>query len=278
MNIKKLNPDAGPYAAYGARLRKVRQELGLRQKDVAQRVGYAESHMSGVEIAAKKPTLNFSVALDTALGLTNTERSFEREWRNITFGALLEGFPEYLKLEGRAVEVRVFENGVIPGLLQTPEYARALTEAAVQRGAITAELAEQRLRALAERQQAVRRESPPMVFAVLDESCVRRSIGGSEVMKAQLRHLADFAGLPNTVLQIAPFAIGERRPLNMLTNLLTLPDRGIVSYVESQTRGHLDREITSVTTLMTAYHQAQAVSLSQAETVALIEQAEREHP
>ncbi|WP_129288246.1 helix-turn-helix transcriptional regulator [Streptomyces sp. GZWMJZ-114] len=278
MNIKKLNPDAGPYAAYGARLRKVRQELGLRQKDVAKRVGYAESHMSGVEIAAKKPTLNFSVALDTALGLTNTERSFEREWRNITFGALLEGFPEYLKLEARAVEVRVFENGVIPGLLQTPEYACALTEAAVQRGAITAELAGQRLRALAERQQAVRRESPPMVFAVLDESCVRRSIGGSEVMKAQLRHLADFAGLPNTVLQIAPFAIGERRPLNLPTNLLTLPDRGIISYVESQTQGHLDREITSVATLMTAYHQAQAVSLSQAETVALIEQAEREHP
>ncbi|WEH29215.1 helix-turn-helix transcriptional regulator [Streptomyces sp. AM 3-1-1] len=278
MNIRKLNPESGPWAAYGARLRKLRQELGWRQRDLAERVGYAEPHISGVEIAVKKPTLKFSAAVDTAMGLTNTDQSFEREFRQIKFGALLEGFPQYVDLEKQAVEVRVFETGIVPGLLQTPEYALVLADHAVHRGAITRDQADARVRTLAERQRALVRSSSPMIFAVLDESCIRRSVGGLEVMKSQFKRLLEFAALPNTVLQVAPFVIGERRPVDLPIYLLTLPDRGIVSYAESQTRGHLDREMASVATLMTAYHQLQAESLSQAETVALIKQAEREHP
>ncbi|GAA2620339.1 hypothetical protein Stube_10130 [Streptomyces tubercidicus] len=67
-------------------------------------------------------------------------------------------------------------------------------------------------------------------------------------------------------------AIGERRPFNRLVNLLTLPDRPVVSYVESETHGHLDREITSVLPLVRACHQLQAEALSQRIQVAMTEQ------
>ncbi|MFJ3938626.1 DUF5753 domain-containing protein [Streptomyces parvus] len=270
VNRKEVNPDGGPEAAYGARLRREREARGWKQDDLGGRIGYTGRHVSGVELCHKSPTRKFSIAVDVAMGYTGTADSFEREWRKIKHGVLLQGFPEYVALEGRAAEIRMFEVGVIPGLLQTREYAQALDDAAVARGVITPEQAEQRMTLLMERQGALLRTAPPTLIAVLDESCIRRPVGGPVVMEAQLQHLVDFAAQPHTMLQIAPFSIGEHRPFNRAVNLLTLQDRSVVSYVESETQGHLDRELSSVIPVVRAYHQLQAVSLSQTETVDMI--------
>ncbi|MER8031989.1 helix-turn-helix transcriptional regulator [Streptomyces bauhiniae] len=269
MNIKELNPDSSPQAAFGAHLRTCREERGWKQEDLAAEMEYSSTHISSVETGRKMPTLRFSRSADRALG---TGDQFERRWRELRHGALLEGFPEYVGYEGRAVEIRLYEIGIIPGLLQTPEYARALADSAVQRGAITPEQATERVSALAERQEALNRSRPPMVFVVMDESCIRRTVGGPDVMTRQLDRLVAFAAQPNTVLQVAPFAIGERRSVNLPVYLLTLSDRSMLCYAESQTQGHLDRETTSVLPVLTAYHQLQAESLSQALSVDAIEQ------
>lgn len=91
-------------------------------------------------------------------------------------------------------------------------------------------------------------------------------------MEAQLARLVEFAELPNTVLQVAPFDLGTRRPFNLPITVLTLPDRSLMSYAESAQRGHLERESTSVVPILTAYHQLQAEAPSQAESVAMISQ------
>ncbi|WP_424863300.1 helix-turn-helix domain-containing protein [Streptomyces sp. MMS24-I29] len=278
VNLKELNPEASPQAAFGARVRSAREARSWKQDDLALLVGYSGRHISAVETGRKPPTLRFSRSLDAALGLTGTAESFERAWGEIRNGSLLEGFPEYLGQEERAAEIRMFEVGVIPGLLQTPEYARAIEEGHVKRGMLTPEQATERVQSLAERQAALVRRNPPVVIAILDESCIRRPIGGARVMDRQLAHLIEFAELPNTVLQVAPFTIGERRPFNRLVNLLTLPDRSVMSYVESQTDGHLDREITSVLPLVRAYHQLQAEALSQAASVAVINEVRKGTP
>jgi transcriptional regulator with XRE-family HTH domain len=272
VNRKELNPHGGPEAAYGARLRGAREARGWKQDDLAGRIGYTGRHVSGVETCNKSPTRKFSIAVDVALGFVGTVESFEREWRKIKHGVLLQGFPEYVALEGVAAEIRLFEVGVIPGLLQTPEYAQALDAAAVDRGAITRQQADERISFLMERQAALVRSLPPVLIAVLDESCIRRPVGGPAVMEAQLEHLIDFAAQADTVLQIAPYSIGERRPFNRLVNLLTLDDRSVVSYVESETQGYLDREISSVVPVVRAYHQLQAVSLSQTDSVDVVRQ------
>ncbi|WP_329155192.1 helix-turn-helix domain-containing protein [Streptomyces sp. NBC_01456] len=278
VNLKELNPNTSPQAAYGARLRSAREARGWKQDELAERVGYSGRHISAVETGRKPPTRRFSRSLDTALGLTGTAESFERAWGEIRNGSLLEGFPEYLGQEARAAEIRLFDVGVIPGLLQTPEYARAMEEGNVKRGTLSPEQASERVEFLAERQAALVRRNPPMVIVVLDESCIRRPIGGAEVMERQLARLIEFADQPDTTLQLAPYAIGERRPFNRLVNLLTLPDRSVMSYVESETNGQLDREITSVLPLVRAYHQLQAEALSQAESVATIEQVRKGTP
>ncbi|MEV7865730.1 helix-turn-helix transcriptional regulator [Streptomyces sp. NPDC088124] len=278
MNRKELDPESSPQAAFGARVRTSREAHGWKQEDLAERTGYSSTHISAVETARKVPTLRFSRSADLAFGTGDTVDAFERQWHEIRHGSLLEGFPEYVGYEGRAVEIRLYEIGIIPGLLQTPEYARVLADSAVRRGAITPEQADERVSVLAERQAALVRPRPPMIFVTMDESCLRRPIGGPAVMDAQLARLAEFAELPNTLLQVAPYEIGERRTFDLPVYLLTLSDRSVVCYAESQAQGHLDRESTSVLPMLTAYHQLQAEALSQAAAVAMINQLRKGTP
>lgn len=273
MNIKQLNPDESPQAAFGALFRSLRLEGGWRQEDLSGPMGYSGSHISAVETGRKWATLQFARAGDTVMG---TGDRLEGKWRELKHGVLLEGFPQYAMNEGKAIEVRLYDVVIIPGLLQTADYARVLAESAVQRGAITQQQAEERLAFLAKRQKAVfERTRPPMMFAVLDESCIRRPIGGPEVMAAQLDHLVEFANNPRTMLQIAPFEMGERRALNLPVNLITMADRTMIYYAESHAQGNFDRESPAVTAALTAYHQLQAEALSQAESVAMIKQVRK---
>lgn len=275
VNVKQLNPEASPRAAYGARLRSSRETRGWTQDELADLAGYSGRHISAIETGRKPPTLRFSRSVDTVFGFTSTAESFERAWAELRNGSLLEGFPEYLGQESRAAEIRMFDVGVIPGLLQTPEYATAIEEGHAKRGTITPDQASERVEALMERQAALVRRVPPMLIVVLDESCIRRVIGGAAVMERQMTHLIECAERPDTVLQVAPYLMGERRPFNRLVNLLTLPDRSVMSYVESETNGYLDRELTSVLPLVRYYHQLQAEALSQAASVAMFDEARK---
>ncbi|MFF3374625.1 Scr1 family TA system antitoxin-like transcriptional regulator [Streptomyces sp. NPDC002680] len=148
----------------------------------------------------------------------------------------------------------------------------------MKRGAITSDQADERVALVAERQATLARTPPPMVFVVLDEGCIRRPMGEPAVMDAQLARLVRFAELPNTVLQVTPFDMGERRPFNLPVYNLTLPDRSLMSYAESAQRGHLERESMFVLPMLTAYHQLQAEALSQAASVAMIEQLRKGTP
>ncbi|MFJ2585777.1 helix-turn-helix domain-containing protein [Streptomyces sp. NPDC087538] len=278
MNRKELDPESSPEAAFGARIRSLREERGWKQEELAERLGYSGTHVSAVETGRKMPTLRFSRNADQVFGTGETADTFERQYREIRHGSLLEGFPQYVGYEGRAAEIRLYEVGIIPGLLQTPEYARALADGDVWRGSITPEQAGDRVSFLAERQASLVRSRPPTILVVMDESCIRRRVGGDGVMAAQLDRLLEFAGLPNTVLQIAPFDMVERRPFNLPMNLLTLSDLSAVAYAESQMRGHLERDTTLVLPLLASYHQLQAEALSQAASVAMINEARKGTP
>ncbi|MCM3809027.1 helix-turn-helix domain-containing protein [Streptomyces malaysiensis] len=277
MNKNELNPDASPEAAYGARLRSLREARGWTQEDLAARAEYSSVHVSAVENGRKPPTLRFSRSADRAFGIEG-EDTFERQFREIRHGSLLEGFPEFVDHEGRAAEIRLYEVGVIPGLLQTPDYAAVLAESTVKRGTITAEQAEERVTLVAERQTTLVRTPPPLISAVLDESCLRRPVGEPAIMNAQLEQLIEFAERPNTVLQVAPFSMGARRPFDLPVTILTMSDRSLMSYAESAQRGHLERDGRFVLPMLAAYHQLQAEACSQAESVAMVNQLRKGTP
>ncbi|PZT72901.1 MULTISPECIES: helix-turn-helix domain-containing protein [unclassified Streptomyces] len=278
VNIKELNPDASPQAAYGARLRKVRESRGWIQDHLASLVGCTGRHISAIETGRKSATLPFSRRTDIAFDLVGTPESFEREWREIRHGSMLEGFPEYVGYEGRAVEIRLFRIGLVPGLMQTREYAQALADGDLRRGSVTPEQAEERVTFLQERQAALVRPRPPMVFVVMDESCLLQAVGGPKVMAAQLQRLEELAALPNWIIHVAPFEIGVRRAFDMPINLLTLADRSVVAYAESQMQGYVEREQSAVVPMLTTYHQLQGETLSQAASLAMISQLRKGIP
>ncbi|MFE3719999.1 helix-turn-helix domain-containing protein [Streptomyces cyaneofuscatus] len=277
-NIKELNPDSSPRAAFGARIRRYRVDRGWSQDMLAPKIGYSSQHISAVETVRKPPTLRFARNSDQAFGTTGTADSFEREYAELRNGSLLEGFPEYVGYEGRAVEIRLFEVGLIPGLLQTPDYARAVAYGDVERGSITYEQADERVAFLEQRQAALARSQPPMMFVVMDESCLHQAVGGPEVMNAQLRRLEEMAALPNWIIQVAPFSLGERRAFDLPVYLLTMADRSIIAYAESQAQGYVERETSVVAPMFTTYHQMQGESLSKAASAAKISKLRKGTP
>ncbi|ALM40595.1 toxin-antitoxin system, antitoxin component, Xre family [Streptomyces sp. FR-008] len=194
-----------------------------------------------------------------------------RKVRAVRNTSLLEGFPEFVKQEMAATEIMLFELGIIPGLLQTSEYAEAVTQGAVSRGAISEQQADERLTLLAKRQAALLREPTPFMYVVLDESCIRRLVGGPTVLAAQMDRLLEVANLPSVVMQVAPYDLGERRSFDLPVTLLTTRERTILAYAESAQQGLLERDYNAVRPLLTAYHQLQAEALSQAASKAMIE-------
>lgn len=275
MNRKELDPQESPSAAFGVHLRRLRDERGWTQDELGVRMGVTGSHISAVETGRRSPTRRFAAKADAALG---TGDELQRRSRAVRQTSLLEGFPEYVRLEAQASEIRLYEVGVIPGLLQTAEYAAALEADAVRREAITQGQADERVDLVRRRQAGLVRSPSPLIIAVLDEGCVRRPMGSPAIMDAQLERLLEFAEHPNTVLQLAPFTMGERRPFSLPVTVLTMPNRSLMSYAESSHRGHLEREGTSVLPVLTAYHQLQAEAMSQAATVAMIEQLRKGTP
>jgi hypothetical protein len=139
--------------------------------------------------------------------LAGSDESGGRDhWWHAYRGVLPPTYRDFISLESQAGAMRTLETTVVPGLLQTPEYARAVTKAAVEG------LSEDRLDTLVEvrlaRQDVLRADPPLELSAVLDEAVLRREVGGPGVMARQLERLVEAARLPQVRLQVLPFAAG----------------------------------------------------------------------
>jgi hypothetical protein len=159
------------------------------------------------------------------------------------FGDILPNwFQSYLGLEAAASLIRTYEIQFVPGLLQTPEYARAVILLG-HSGADTAEI-DRRVELRNQRQSILNRPEPPQLWAVIDEAVLRRPIGGVEVMRKQIEALIEAAKLPNVRLQIIPFNAGGHAAAGGPFAILRFPEAELpdVVYVEQLTSAiYLDK-------------------------------------
>ena len=141
----------------------------------------------------------------------------------------------YLGLEMAASLIRNFELQFVHGLLQTEDYARAVTALAF--GPRSADEVERRVRLRMQRQDVLRGPDPPRAWFVLDESVLRRPIGGRQVMRAQLKHLLDAASMAHITLQVVPFQQGGHAGAGGAFTILRFaaPDLPDVVYLEQLT-------------------------------------------
>lgn len=207
----------------GAELRALRTGVGLTSGEAARLAGWHQSKVSRIETGASgvKPA-DVRLLLDVygvqdaqlrelLLVLAGSDEGGGRHhWWHAYRGVLPPTYRDFISLESQASAMRTLETSVVPGLLQTPEYARAVTRAAV--GGLDGD-ADDRLDALVAvrlaRQDVLRADPPLKLSAVLDEAVLRREIGGPEVMERQLSRLMEAARLPQVRLQVLPFRAGE---------------------------------------------------------------------
>lgn len=179
-------------------------------------------------------------------------------------------FKTAVGLEESASLIRAYEPQVIPGLLQTEDYIRAITAARFPDA--TEEETERRVALRLARQELLRRPAPPEYWVVMDETVLRRSIGGPDVMRGQLAHLIEAAGMPAVTVQVIPYAAGWHPALYGMFRLFRFPSQEMpdIVYSESLTGAYYMNKPTETTAYIEALDRMCAQAATPDETIALL--------
>lgn len=200
MTTSELDPAASPLALFGAELRRLREERGVTQEAIADYTHVSKSLVSQIENAKRTPQWDFTEQAERLLRL-------DGELLRLLPLVIKSGptwFRQWPKIEAVAHNLRTWQPLVVPGLLQTRDYARAILRG--QPG-ISQERVEEAAEARLARQVVFDRPEPPMYAAVIDEGVLQRPIGGADVMREQLGHLFKLLAHPCITLQIVPMAV-----------------------------------------------------------------------
>ncbi|MGW2475300.1 helix-turn-helix domain-containing protein [Streptomyces sp. NPDC001665] len=252
----------------GSQLRRLRDSRGITREAAGYSIRASESKISRMELGRVSFKARDVEDLLTLYGVTDeAERdsllALAREanvagwWHS--YGDVLPGwFQTYVGLEGAASLIRIYEVQFVHGLLQTEDYAHAVVSRGM-RGASAAEI-DRRVALRLERQKVLVSERAPHFHAVLDEAALRRPYGGSEVMRAQLRHLIDMSEQPNITLQVMPFSFGGHSGESGSFTMLRFPESDLsdIVYLEQLTSAlYLDKdeEVAQYEKAMTRLHE-----------------------
>ncbi|MET8789735.1 helix-turn-helix transcriptional regulator [Streptomyces pseudogriseolus] len=263
--------------AVGRQVKLLRERAGLTQKELGDRLGYGEDLVSSLERGRRTPQPEFLDAADDLLGAGGLLKATKEDVARAKARARVRHpawFRDYARLEGEAVEVNDYSSHDIPGLFQTERRARALY--GMRTPLLDEETIEQRVTSRLARQDILTKWPPPMVTAVIEESVLRRPIGGAEVHKEQLTHLLALGHLRSVELQVMPMERDEHAGMGGPFILLTPKGKPQVGYVEVQDIARLATDAEEVRILAARYGTIRAQALTPRESLALIERMQTE--
>ncbi|MER5768781.1 helix-turn-helix transcriptional regulator [Streptomyces sp. NPDC001985] len=199
----------------GGKLRELRVAAGLDPADVDGQLGFSRSKTSRIELGRHGCKRADALALLSLYGVDSEERveeflrlveqSRRSDWWRSFSDVLSDFFTPLVALESAAERIRAYEPFYVPGLLQTPAYTRAVIQAGP--GHLLPHEVMRRVELRQERQRHLDQADAPHLWAVIDESVLLRTVGGAEVMRAQLEHLITLVERPRITLQIAPLDV-----------------------------------------------------------------------
>jgi transcriptional regulator with XRE-family HTH domain len=237
----------------GAQLRRLREAKRISLEDAGNAIRASHSKISRLETGRVGFKDRDIADLLTLYGVTDeadrtslralAARANAQGWWHDYSDVLPTWFEAYVGLEEAATQVRAYEVQFIPGLLQTGDYARAVSMLGYPNA--PARETDRRVGLRLARQMVLTRPSPPNIWVVLDEAVLRRHIGGTDIMRAQIKHLIEMAQRPHVTVQIIPFQVGGHAAAGGPFSILRfaeydLPD---VVYLEQLTSAlYLDKQ------------------------------------
>ncbi|MFC0039537.1 helix-turn-helix domain-containing protein [Actinomadura rayongensis] len=243
-------------------MKRLRDEHGLSQDALAERVDYTGKYIGMVETKRRRPSRKLAKKLDVVFGLP---MFFEALLPRIAEEVgLPPGFWEYVDEEGRATLIRIYDQFIVPGLFQTEEYAREVLKAG-RRPDRLEELVQTRL----ERQAVLEGEEPPTVIVVLEENAIRKVVGSREITRRQLEAILKWSQEPNITFYVVQ-AEAQSFPETSFV-MLGFNDSQDVGYQDSiGGRGTLTEAGPAVTEMAVGFELIREVALSAADSAQLI--------
>ncbi|MEU3224982.1 helix-turn-helix transcriptional regulator [Streptomyces sp. NPDC006976] len=251
----------------GAQLAMFRKAAGMTQASLAERCCVSDDTIASIEQGRRPLQLDFAIMLDELLETKGALKvAVEKVPEKERFPAFVQDFVEY---EQEAVSLMSYQSQVVPGLLQTEEYARFVFSCLYP--PIEDDEQEAWVKARLDRQRLLARKPRPMLHFILEESILRSEIGDPAMMRRQIEHLRKCAELPFVCIQIMPMKLPKHAGLAGPMVLLETPDHDQLAYIEGQGVSFLVDDPDEVSVLLQKCGMLRSQALSPEESVRLMD-------
>ncbi|MEV6326993.1 helix-turn-helix transcriptional regulator [Streptomyces sp. NPDC051909] len=258
---------------FGELLKEHREAAGLTQSELGARVFVSGAYIGLFEQGVRKPQLELAKMFDEVL---KTGHLFEKTWRRlINKSPYASYFQAAAELEAAATKICDFESTTIPGLLQTPAYAWAVTLAS--NPLATDEYIEDTVQGRMDRNAILKDATRPVYWAILHEAALRIPVGGPAVMAEQLDQLVAAARERKVLIQVLPFAAGAYPQMGKPLRLMEFEDQPPTAYTEAVYSGNLLDDPAVVKRAQATYDLLRSAALSPEASLALIESAAEDY-
>ncbi|MFJ3715170.1 helix-turn-helix domain-containing protein [Streptomyces sp. NPDC090057] len=259
-------PGTGVVTAFGKQLKLLRVRAGLERAEFGKRVGYSADTVASIEQGRRIPQARFIEKADEVLGAGGVLAALKEEVGRAQYPAF---FRDMARLEAEAVTLHVYGALAVPGLLQTEDYARAVFT--MRRPLLDEETVDQRVGARLARQEIFSRRPLPTLSFVIEESVLRRPVGGRSVLRGQLEQILLHGQRRNVEIQVMPIDVVEHCGLAGPFTLIENRDGRRMAYVEVQRISRLHTERPQVRDAEEQYGILRAQALTPRESLAFVE-------
>src|ERR1022692_4177084 len=226
--------DNSGLALFAAELQAARAKAAVSRDELAARINYRASLIGMIESRRRAPRLDFAQRCDEALGTPGTLARLQQHARTTPLPAW---FRPYAEIEATATQLRSWQPSFVDGLLPTEPNT-------------TEDEVDQLVAARMERQLILDRESPPLLWAVIDEGALHRQANDVKVMREQLLHLAEMSERPNINVEVVPYSAGAHYALSGAFAVADVDDTSRLAYLETVTEGYILESPAAVAEVM----------------------------
>lgn len=252
---------------FGRQLKRFRVRAGLERPEFGSTTGYSASTIAAYEQGRRIPPPKFIDRADELLDAGGVLQEMKEEVARAQYPAF---FRDAARLEAEAAELHVYANQAVPGLLQTEEYAQAVF--GMMRPPLDEDAIAQRVAARLARQEVYDKSPRPLMSFIIDESVLRRPIGGRDVLRGQLEQILPAGRKPSVEIQVMPLGSEENAGMAGPFTLIETAEGRRIAYVEVQNISHVHTERRLVKGLEVKYGILRAQALTPRASLSHIEE------